>query len=1065
MKYLIYVFSILLFLNLIVCKKKEFNNPVDPVYQEEMINIHENKNITISESTEYTVELNDGSKIIIPKNAVDTGCEINIKRGINLVLIPSTKIGQQLGDMFLISLKNGFIRRPLILEMPFDKTNVNYYNPSRIKISKYSNGRWNPIKSVLLNNENGVSSQITEENWYSIINWANEFISVEGFNVLPAVIDNINSNNLNITNNPKYEFSINDTAGIDAVKINFRFILKSQITNEKVTVLNSIFNSPGIKSDYIEFKEIDMTVRPGNIYNYILNLQKLNTDAILADIDKILGWVTVTSGEIKIESETVDLTFFETSKPKIHLILPGNMKNVGTTPLFKWEIENLSTSYSGLSLFVDTDNPFKPGLDPVITTDDMAVNQSRISIENSLPNGIYYWGIILDGGSEEIKSEIGSFIAGSNNPPDAKLQIDITSGKITTDFVFDGSKSSDDNDSLQYLRFRWDWENDGSWDTDYSFENVITHRFDGIGNFSIRMEVSDTELLSSFDTVDIFIEDTAPVVTITAPSESQSGKIKIDFSVSDSDGNKNDFLVYYNENNSVYRLLTIDSVKQGNIETTYGKPSKLSGVSSGNNYFIWDSNSEIVYENTENVKILFKWIDTYDTGELPDGIESGSFTVNNFTDFSPVPSFTVSPSSGVTNYTFTFDVSATTDNEDLLSELLFRWDWDGNGTWDTAYGSGTTYYHSFNSQGNYSVVLEVKDSAGNTAASSLDLTVESNSPPSVGITSPENEAVFTSGTNILFSADVLDPDGENINSSSILWTSSITGTFASGNSVYFSSLTAGEHTIIIKVTDNWGAYTMDTVSITIESGEEGGMLLISAGEFTMGDGSDNAPYHNVYLDAYYIDKYEITNSEFASFLNDGNESCYNSYMKISLSDTGYAAVSGFERHPVIFVSWNGASAYAQWAGKRLPTEAEWEKAARGYSVKAFPWGWEIDGSYANYKNSGDPFESNRFSTTPVGYYNGTNRDGYQTLNGESPFGIHDMAGNVWEWVSDWYSEDYYNSSGALNNPRGPAGGSKKVIRGGSWANYDIQIRTGYRYYSSQTLKNSALGFRCAKDIE
>jgi len=222
-------------------------------------------------------------------------------------------------------------------------------------------------------------------------------------------------------------------------------------------------------------------------------------------------------------------------------------------------------------------------------------------------------------------------------------------------------------------------------------------------------------------------------------------------------------------------------------------------------------------------------------------------------------------------------------------------------------------------------------------------------------------------------------------------------------------------------------------------GPTGDMVYVPAGNFTMGSSSgesDEQPVHTVYLSPYYIDKYEVTNSQFAGFLSAGNGSHYYSSMMITQSGSTYTSQSGYGNHPVVYVNWNGAKAYCEWAGKRLPTEAEWEKAARGTDGRTYPWG-EADPSASPYR---------------ANYYLGTNGagDGYQETApvgsfpaGVSPYGAYDMAGNVWEWVADWYNSTYYSSSPS-SNPQGPSSGTYRVMRGGSWDGTTDYLRAADR---------------------
>ncbi len=194
------------------------------------------------------------------------------------------------------------------------------------------------------------------------------------------------------------------------------------------------------------------------------------------------------------------------------------------------------------------------------------------------------------------------------------------------------------------------------------------------------------------------------------------------------------------------------------------------------------------------------------------------------------------------------------------------------------------------------------------------------------------------------------------------------------------------------------------------------MLLIPEGWFIMGgnDGlDDEKPQHIVWVDAFYIDKYEVTNAQYAKFLNakkkheDSEGHKYldlsSQYCKIELSDGTYTPKSGHENHPVATISWYGAKDYAVWAGKRLPTEAEWEKTARGTDGRTWPWGNQWVSAKCNSKEVNDGYTQ----TAPVGSFPG----------GVSPYGVFDMAGNVWEWVQDWYG-DYQDQTPPLKNPKG-----------------------------------------------
>ena len=226
----------------------------------------------------------------------------------------------------------------------------------------------------------------------------------------------------------------------------------------------------------------------------------------------------------------------------------------------------------------------------------------------------------------------------------------------------------------------------------------------------------------------------------------------------------------------------------------------------------------------------------------------------------------------------------------------------------------------------------------------------------------------------------------------------------------------------------------------------GAMVSIPAGEFTMGsqDGdADEQPAHKVFLDAFSIDVYEVTVGQYAEFLRSGEAR--------APLDWNTMNQSANQKRPVANVDWPDAAAYCKWAGKRLPTEAEWEKAARGTDGRIYPWGNDPPTPlHANYGKMG----SHDYGTlAPVG----------TTEDGKSPYGIYDMAGNVWEWVSDWYDNNYYKNSPS-QNPTGPSMGGFKVIRGGSWTSSPRNLRSADRYWDPPTFRSLYFpGFRCAKN--
>ena len=236
------------------------------------------------------------------------------------------------------------------------------------------------------------------------------------------------------------------------------------------------------------------------------------------------------------------------------------------------------------------------------------------------------------------------------------------------------------------------------------------------------------------------------------------------------------------------------------------------------------------------------------------------------------------------------------------------------------------------------------------------------------------------------------------------------------------------------------------IGSTMVSPKDGMVIVyVPEGDFMMGsdDGqNDEKPEHEVYLDAYWIDQTEVTNAMFAECVAEGV--CKEPSEFSSFSRDFYYGNNAYDEYPVNYVNWFQARSYCEWAGRRLPTEAEWEKAARGEDGRTYPWDNGSPGSdLLNYN-------SNINDTTSVGLYS----------EGASPYGALDMAGNVWEWVSDYYSGDYYESS-PEKNPTGPEDGDDRVIRGGSWDCYEGLVRSASRYYVNPDDAYYDVGFRCA----
>lgn len=234
---------------------------------------------------------------------------------------------------------------------------------------------------------------------------------------------------------------------------------------------------------------------------------------------------------------------------------------------------------------------------------------------------------------------------------------------------------------------------------------------------------------------------------------------------------------------------------------------------------------------------------------------------------------------------------------------------------------------------------------------------------------------------------------------------------------------------------------------TVIGGDDRKMVLIPAGPFTMGGGLegdfDEQPQREIYLDAYYIDIYEVDNANYNRFVrttkrNEPFIPFFQDNIKLLMEDD----------QPVVGVTWLDAQAYCRWGGKRLPAEAEWEKAARGTDGRTFPWGDEFHPIFAN----GEGEDKYKY-TAPVKSFE----------NGRSPYGLFNMAGNVSEWVNDWYDQFYYKEA-PFKNPQGPDRGKVLVYRGGSYNDSSKNLRASKRFGGGHAERpDSTVGFRCAMD--
>jgi formylglycine-generating enzyme required for sulfatase activity len=231
------------------------------------------------------------------------------------------------------------------------------------------------------------------------------------------------------------------------------------------------------------------------------------------------------------------------------------------------------------------------------------------------------------------------------------------------------------------------------------------------------------------------------------------------------------------------------------------------------------------------------------------------------------------------------------------------------------------------------------------------------------------------------------------------------------------------------------------------------MVFIPGGEFLRGRShalpddnlkwwptlmKDDRPVRTIRVDPFYLDQYEVTNAQYAIFVTQTKHRAPYNWPKGNMPE-------GKEQYPVVAVDWSDATAYAKWAGKRLPTEAEWERACRGIAEKAtYPWG-------------------NRKPAQEDARFNGIDGPGPVGKCKANYFGLYDIVGNVWEWCADWYDIDYYEKA-PETNPKGPDKGMYRVVRGGSWADVEKYLTCAYRSWVRPIERGPNIGFRCAKNF-
>jgi len=695
-----------------------------------------------------------------------------------------------------------------------------------------------------------------------------------------------------------------------------------------------------------------------------------------------------------------------------------------------------------------------------------------------------------------------------NTPPVASFVIEPQSGPPSTVFQFDASASSDAETPWANLRVRWDWEDNGSWDTEYATTKTATHSYSTEGQKVIRLQVADDGGLigSTLRTVTVTpAQDATPPAAVTnlAVDSPTNTSLTLRWTAPGDDSLTGTASQYD------IRYATSSGTSWASMTQVTGEPAPRAAGSSESFTVTGLSPNTLYYFRLKTADEALNW------SGLSNQASGRTSPAGNTP---PTACFTPTPNSGTTSTDFQFDASCSSDNEDPLSSLQVRWDWENDGVWDHPPGGGytttKTASHRYGTTGTKTIRLEVRDTGGLTNQTTRNVTVSAgNTPPTACFTPTPNSG--TTSTDFQFNASCSSDNEDPLSSLQVrwdwendgVWDHPPGGGYTTEKTASHRYGTTGTKTIRLEVRDTGGLTNQTTRNVVVEDDPRPpDMVLIPAGTFTMGSDPDEGwfmerPEHYPYISAFWIGKYEVTNAEYAAALNwaiangraywdgfDVVQSSTNStrYLhvdyyrrRIDWSGSDFVVESDYEDHPVVMVTWYGSAAFCNWRseqeertpcyntttwecnfsanGYRLPTEAEWEKAARGPSdERTYPWGEEEPD--CSRVNAGIETGSDIWcvgETAPVGSY----------PTGRSPYGLYNMAGNVWEWCNDWYSPTYYSVSPSTD-PRGPSTDRGRSARGGGYPDDADRLRCSARgpAYTPPDLLDGMgnLGFRCVR---
>ncbi|MFC1564136.1 SUMF1/EgtB/PvdO family nonheme iron enzyme [candidate division KSB1 bacterium] len=714
-----------------------------------------------------------------------------------------------------------------------------------------------------------------------------------------------------------------------------------------------------------------------------------------------------------------------------------------------WQSVDLDGDSLLYNLYFQTDSVFA-GLDQIIAEE---YPDTFYTLPSALaPNTTFYWKIeVKDNKGNWRFGDVWRFSTGQyrTNPPVVTINTpsDNSSFIIHESISFLGSATDVENGSLTGTALQWKSNRDNNIGTGSQFStSTLTP-----GVHTITLTATDDNSDTGSDAIQITVTDTTaannpPTAEITQPADG-----------------------------SVFGQGAIITFRGTGVDSDDGDLTgvSLEWISSING--LLGTGSPFTYSELSVGAHTITLRATDSGGESHDA--TISLTISEVSPDNQEPTAAITQPSNneifIQGNSISFAGTGTDPEDGSIPFNSLSWESDRDG----ALGTGSPFVTSSLALGIHKIVFRVTDNGGkqDTAIVTIFVTREGNTAPRARLEidqtiPPSTPSVIEVDFDASVVYDAQDPESDI----EIRWDYENDGVW----DTEYSTDKTSSHTYdpddsphyVRMIARDPGGLTDEVILIIPE------MVYVPGGNFTMGSPAGNPdneqPQRTVSVQGFYIDKYEVTNAQFALFLSgSGNSGHYSSSMNIEVLANGtFIAKEGKENYPVTYVDWYTAEAYSEWSGKRLPAEAEWEKAARGGAyldedetitnslpARVYPWGTTLSVSYANYNISGRPYTG----IAPVGIYTGATVNGVQTINNGSPYGVLDMLGNVGEWVNDWYQADYYSTAPG-SDPTGPASGTYKVHRGGTFGHTADDIRISRRFSALPTGRPYNVGLRCAK---